>query len=154
MASGSAAKKKKYIFFDKLTFLDKAFKNDSDNCLENKGDIIPMTTWQETDDVPSTSKSYQSMPNHVVEITQIENQERPWIRKRKCRTRNPNQQQTSQFGDRLNTMLNTNATNLAADDMAFFMSLGPILKSFTTHQKLMFRSEVLKVAMQIENGKL
>ncbi|KAL4721013.1 hypothetical protein ACJJTC_016784 [Scirpophaga incertulas] len=41
--------------------------------------------------------------------------------------------------------------NLAADDLAFFASLGPILKSFDVGQKLEFRSRVLREAMDIRN---
>ncbi|CAG4939157.1 unnamed protein product [Colias eurytheme] len=41
--------------------------------------------------------------------------------------------------------------DLAADDLAFFASLGPILKSFDVGQKLEFRSRVLREATNIRN---
>ncbi|CAG5029292.1 unnamed protein product [Parnassius apollo] len=38
------------------------------------------------------------------------------------------------------------------DDMAFFSSLLPITKSFNIRQKLLFRSEILRKAMEISNS--
>lgn len=55
------------------------------------------------------------------------------------------------FEKELLILLSKQTPDLAADDLAFFASLGPILNIFDVGQKLEFRSRVLREAMDIRN---
>lgn len=76
--------------------------------------------------------------------------QKPWLEKRKRRAPKTNPE-SSPFEKELLTLLSNQTPDLAADDLAFFASLGPILKSFDVGQKLEFRSRVLREAMDIRN---
>lgn len=76
--------------------------------------------------------------------------QKPWLEKRKRRAPKTNPE-SSPFEKELLTLLSNQTPDLAADDLAFFASLGPILKSFDVGQKLEFRSRVLREATNIRN---
>ncbi|VVD05471.1 unnamed protein product, partial [Leptidea sinapis] len=76
--------------------------------------------------------------------------QKPWLEKRKRRAPKTNPE-SSPFEKELLTLSSNQTPDLAADDLAFFASLGPILKSFYVGQKLEFRSRVLREAMDIRN---
>lgn len=77
--------------------------------------------------------------------------QRPWLEKRKRRAPKTNTE-SSPLERELLTLLSKRTPDLAADDLAFFASLGPIhLKKIDVGQKLEFRSRVLREAMVIQN---
>ncbi|XP_049872585.1 neurogenic differentiation factor 1-like [Pectinophora gossypiella] len=50
-------------------------------------------------------------------------------------------------------MCKENSARMKNDNMSFFMSMLPIVNKFNDQQKLMFRSEVIRVAMEISSKK-
>lgn len=53
------------------------------------------------------------------------------------------------FDDELMQLVKDDVKMMKNDDLFFFMSLKPVTEQFTVHQKLLFRTEVLKKAMEI-----
>ena len=49
-------------------------------------------------------------------------------------------------------MFKENTKLMQNDDMSFFCSLLPIMKTFSNHQKLLFRSAVLQKAIEISSN--
>lgn len=77
--------------------------------------------------------------------------QRPWIQKRKKNRPRQTNVESSVFERELVTLLSNHTPDIAADDLSFFSSLGPLLRSFDLEQKLEFRSRVLRDAMEIKN---
>ncbi|XP_050665917.1 uncharacterized protein LOC126966085 [Leptidea sinapis] len=132
--SGSAAPKyKKYIYYDELSFLAPTVENEVDESLNDSS-------------LPSPSDNIlDSMIDRGVDSA---SSQKPWLEKRKRRAPKTNPE-SSPFEKELLTLLSNQTPDLAADDLAFFASLGPILKRFDVGQKLEFRSRVLREAMDI-----
>ncbi|CAG4948313.1 unnamed protein product [Parnassius apollo] len=60
-------------------------------------------------------------------------------------------QAPSEFEAQLLECLKSNQLELESEDLAFFQSLQPSLKRFTRYQKLMFRTKVLNIVMEMES---
>lgn len=166
--SGSAAPKyKKYIYYDELSFLAPTVENEVDESLNetipSPSLLSPSVNIDNTVDSMGSSENTQDsniLTQQVFSNTQQSEQndrdvdsapsQKPWLEKRKRRAPKTNPE-SSPFEKELLTLLSNQTPDLAADDLAFFASLGPILKSFDVGQKLEFRSRVLREAMDIRN---
>lgn len=144
--SGSGAKKiKKYVYYDELSFLNPTDVNivtesmlhnsHSSSTINNTEDISNMSTLENAENTQSEQEEQGSIQT-------------PRIPKRK--KRQP-VQENNDFEKELLTLLSNQTPDISSDDLAFFSSLGPVLKSFDLVQKLQFRSRVLAVAMDIQN---
>lgn len=164
--SGSAAPKyKKYIYYDELSFLAPTVENEVDESLNetipSPSLPSPLANIDNTlDSMVSSEHSQDIFTQQVFSNTQQGEQndrgvdspssQKPWLEKRKRRAPKTNPE-SSPFEKELLTLLSNQTPDLAADDLAFFASLGPILKSFDVGQKLEFRSRVLREATNIRN---
>lgn len=162
--SGSSAKFKKYIYYDELMFLNPSTENDFDESMisplvnvtspENTGSTENIASPENITSPATLPENIASAENTVTsENTQRASNpgsENPWTQKRKYRQRQTNQE-SSPFEQQLITLLSNQTPDLAADDLAFFSSMGPILRSFDIEQKLEFRSRVLREATAIKN---
>lgn len=139
--SGSGAKTvKKYIYFEELKFLDRTTENVVSESLDNIDDSSSLETQAQVTMNANISGSSQNSS------TTVADQDKPtWARKRK-NTRPP---ENSTFEKQLVELLDKNMPDISSDDLAFFHSLGPILKSFNSYEKLLFRSKVLQIAMDL-----
>ncbi|KAF9406903.1 hypothetical protein HW555_012881, partial [Spodoptera exigua] len=128
-------KKKVYIYFEDMKFLDKKHQAEVEDSIESN-QATPSAINQ---DIPSTSNQHvpSTSSQDIPRSTGLE-------RKRK-------QTDTDEFDKEMLKMFKDNAKLFKNDDMNFFMSLLPITEKFTTHQKLIFRTEMLKKAMEISN---
>ncbi|XP_039748889.1 uncharacterized serine-rich protein C215.13-like [Pararge aegeria] len=140
--SGSGAKTvTKYIYFKELNFLDRITENEVSESMYN---INEQSSSSETiahvvnNDEISGSSQNSSTP--------VADQDKPtWTRKRK----HERVQENSAFEKKLVDLLDKNMPDISSDDLSFFNSLGPILKSFNSYKKLLFRSKVLQIAMDL-----
>ena len=162
--SGSGGSKKKvYIYFEDMKFLYKKHRAEVEDSIESNqatpsaiNQDIPSISNQ---DVPSTSS--QDIPRSPgLEVnTELQNsvaQENSTDSNFRNKHSNKNQRKrkqtdTDEFDKEMLKMFIENAKLFKNDDMNFFMSLLPITEKFTTHQKLIFRTEMLKKAMEISN---
>ncbi|XP_045783183.1 uncharacterized protein LOC123879495 isoform X2 [Maniola jurtina] len=111
--------------------IDTQTSNDTQN-ISNQDSLPPKSTLN--DDTASQRVFTENHPNKRLKKGQ---------RKRK--------QAGTDFEKEMLTMFREHTKLFQNDDLTFFMSLLPITKAFTNHQKLVFRSEILKKAMEIEN---
>jgi len=72
----------------------------------------------------------------------------PWARKRKS-TSTPKKQKNNFEEDFLAAI---RETSIEDEDGSFFESLLPTVRQFNTDQKLLFRSRILALTMEIKNG--
>ncbi|XP_045482794.1 uncharacterized protein LOC123686602 [Harmonia axyridis] len=143
--SGSSAKKmKKYVYYDDLSFLHQTGVNIVIDSLSTNSDNS--STIIDTED---TSNMY-TLENAEQRQLEQEQGSTQMPRPPKKRKRQP-LQENSNFEKELLTLLRNQTPDIDNDDLAFFSSLGPVLKSFDLEQKLQFRSRVLAVAMDIQN---
>ncbi|CAH2215711.1 jg10166, partial [Pararge aegeria aegeria] len=131
----------KYIYFKELNFLDRITENEVSESMYN---INEQSSSSETiahvvnNDEISGSSQNSSTP--------VADQDKPtWTRKRK----HERVQENSAFEKKLVDLLDKNMPDISSDDLSFFNSLGPILKSFNSYKKLLFRSKVLQIAMDL-----
>ncbi|XP_028158253.1 uncharacterized protein LOC114351292 [Ostrinia furnacalis] len=124
--SGFSSKRKKYVYYDILTFLDGT---------ENAGDESPC------EELYEESHSLVETLLETPEVKPRSNKRRYKVLKRANKTK-------SGFG--AHTCLKPNQLQLESEDLAFFQSLQPTLKRFTRYQKLMFRTKVLNIVMEME----
>ncbi|CAH2000292.1 unnamed protein product [Acanthoscelides obtectus] len=160
--SGSAAPKyKKYIYFDELSFLTQSDLNEVVESLKENRPANMDNMALPGNTVPSENTQDSDMPTHQASSNTLQKDQndhavgsgtsqRPWSQKRKNKPQQKNQE-NSPFERDLLTLLKNQTPDIAADDLAFFSSLGPILNSFDIEQKLEFRSRVLRDAMEIKN---
>lgn len=150
--SGSAAKHKKYLFFEQMTFLDRISENEViDSLSDSQTNISEVLTTIDTCET-TTSANNLSTPSRL--HTQQENKENShdtprWNQKR----RNKRQSDQSNFENELITLLNqnTSTSNLTPDDFSFFESLAPSLNNLNAYQKLQFRSKVLTLLIEMSS---
>ncbi|KAL4717919.1 hypothetical protein ACJJTC_001337 [Scirpophaga incertulas] len=120
--SGSAAPKyKKYIYYEELSFLAPTVENEVDESLNDSSLPSPSVNIDNTLDSMGTSENTQDSDILMQQVFS-----------------------NTQLVSRLTVVLiqhHHKNLDLAADDLAFFASLGPILKSFDVGQKLEFRRE-------------
>lgn len=157
------SKKKVYIYFEYMKFLDKKHQAEVEDSIESNqatpsaiNQDIPSISNQ---DVPSTSS--QDIPRSTglevnTELQKSVAQENSTDSNFRNKHSNKNQRKrkqtdTDEFDKEMLKMFKDNAKLFKNDDMNFFMSLLPITEKFTTHQKLIFRTEMLKKAMEISN---
>lgn len=151
--SGSSAKKaKKYVFFDELTFLIPLNQNEVDESL-SESVLSPPESSQNTesnnnisvsvdnDVIPSSSNVLQDLQGK----SSTAKSENSWTKKRKNRPRQSSQE-SSEFEKGLLTLLASQTPDIASDDLSFFSSLGPILKTFDLEQK-----RILNVVTAVKN---
>ncbi|CAK1587648.1 unnamed protein product [Parnassius mnemosyne] len=148
--SGNAAKHKKYLFFEQMTFLDRTSENEvTDSLSDNQSSVSEDLTTRDTYEAV-TSASNLSTPSQFQrqqENTENSNDTPRWNQKR----RNKRKSDQSNFENELITLLNqnTSTSNLSPDDLSFFESLAPILNNLSAYQKLQFRSKVLGLVIEI-----
>nr|CAI5857445.1 unnamed protein product [Callosobruchus analis] len=134
--SGDAAKTiKKYIYFENLKFLDKtmdlnitesSLTCDQDTCTEgNIEESIIVSQSENDEEIDSTPKTSQTFTR----------------KKRKKK---------ESVDDKLLQFLKDSEDSDRDDHKAFLMSLLPTLRSFDESQTLMFRSEVLRIIMDLK----
>ncbi|KAG6460558.1 hypothetical protein O3G_MSEX012060 [Manduca sexta] len=140
-----------------MHFLDK--KSDTNDVLEGQilGNAFQIDSWTQNPkegsikvtssnedtgncDIPTTSQCSESRRN-VKELH----------RRRKVQKRRNICTDDKDFKREMLKMFKENMRLMQNDDMAFVCSLLPITQAFNNHQKLSFRSEVLKKAMEIAN---
>lgn len=141
--SGSAAKHKKYLFFEQMTFLDRISKNEVTESLSDNQSIVSEDLTE-----TATSANNLSTPSQLHRPQEnTENSQNKWNQNR----RNKRKSEQSNFENELITLLNQNISpsNLNPDDLSFFESLGPILSNLSAYQKLQFRSKVLELLIGI-----
>lgn len=168
--SGSAATKyKKYIYYDELSFLAPTVENEVDESLNESlpspslpppsvntdNTLDSMVSSENTQDFDIlTQKDFSNTQQGEQNDRGVDSatSQKPWLQKRK---RNPpgKNPESSLFEKELLTLLSNQTPDLAADDLAFFASLGPILKFFDVGQKLEFRSRVLREATDIHSNR-
>ncbi|XP_041982086.1 uncharacterized protein LOC121735352 [Aricia agestis] len=127
-----AKKKKKYEHFKSLTFLDKE--------IEGTEDSLP-----EADDEPSspTMPPFTFVPL-IPSSDPTHQQANPAHPPQKRRA-------TSEYENSLTEHPKRHRLELEGEDLAFFQSLQPSLKRFTNYQKLMFRTRVMQVIMEMDS---
>nr|CAH7715811.1 unnamed protein product [Callosobruchus chinensis]CAH7719688.1 unnamed protein product [Callosobruchus chinensis]CAH7739678.1 unnamed protein product [Callosobruchus chinensis]CAH7766218.1 unnamed protein product [Callosobruchus chinensis] len=134
--SGDAAKTiKKYIYFENLKFLDKtmdlnitesSLTCDQDTCTEdNIEESIIVSQSENDEEIDSTPKTSQTFTR----------------KKRKKK---------ESVDDKLLQFLKDSEDSDRDDHKAFLMSLLPTVRSFDESQTLMFRSEVLRIIMDLK----
>lgn len=128
-------KKRKYAYFEMLTFLDKVIDTGTEESPSAEVTTpsptiaeVPLTTPIFLPPIPSMSAV--SKPSAV---TTAQNEA------------------TNEMENHMFQYLKKNELELESDDLAFFQSLQPTLKTFTTYQKMMFRTKVMQIIMDIEN---
>jgi len=151
MKSGSAGgHKKKYVYFDCMQFLDKKHVIDTEDSIvesqktmdESLSNSKPTTN---DDALPSTSKD----SNFCQPIqTAASEQKNVQAKRFKKRTRI----EDVDFDKEMLNMFKENTKLIQNDDMSFFCSLLPIMKTFSNHQKLLFRSAVIQKAIKISSS--
>lgn len=144
VSSGSGAKKKrKYEYYDILTFLDRVTDTATDDSLLPEADDV-VTPSSAALPSPSTSSTLTPLPSTSASTNQksIPASAPPTQKKR--------EKAMSSFENTLLGYLKNNQLELESDDLAFFQSLQPTLKRFTTYQKMMFRTKVMQVIMEME----
>nr|CAH7753036.1 unnamed protein product [Callosobruchus chinensis] len=138
--SGDAAKTiKKYIYFENLKFLDKtmdlnitesSLTCDQDTCTEdNIEESIIVSQSENDEEIDSTPKTSQTFTR----------------KKRKKK---------ESVDDKLLQFLKDSEDSDRDDHKAFLMSLLPTVRSFDESQTLMFRSEVLRIIMDLKKFNL
>ncbi|CAG5053196.1 unnamed protein product [Parnassius apollo] len=131
--SGSKKKKKKYSYYDILTFLDSTTETAGEESLcEEMSEQSNLETPNESTQ-PDTSRQESSHPTS----------KQKQVKSKK--------QAPSEFEAQLLECLKSNQLELESEDLAFFQSLQPSLKRFTRYQKLMFRTKVLNIVMEMES---
>ncbi|XP_050552393.1 uncharacterized protein LOC126911147 [Spodoptera frugiperda] len=156
--SGSGAKpKKKFILAAKMVFLDKVIQNQADESLSSPPSTESTSQNLATQEIFNQETFQTSSSSSQAPITQTvtqtpasvsQNSSAPWLSQNKRKRQQP--QQNSDFDSQMLALLNKSVSDIDSDDLCFFQSLGPIIKKFTTYQKLLFRSEVLNSAMSIQ----
>ncbi|KAL4715247.1 hypothetical protein ACJJTC_007829 [Scirpophaga incertulas] len=142
--SGSAAKHKKYLFFDQMTFLDRISENEVTESLSDNQSIVSEDLTE-----TATSANNLSTPSQLHRPQEnTENSQNKWNKRSGMNKRKSEQ---SNFENELITLLNQNTSpsNLNPDDLSFFESLGPILSNLSAYQKLQFRAKVLELLIGI-----
>ncbi|KAL4710124.1 hypothetical protein ACJJTC_016526 [Scirpophaga incertulas] len=156
--SGSAGDvKKKYIFFDIMTFLEdtkdfepthesmastssQSSQNVASTSSQNSQSILPITRTT-TPDLPSTEETFQ---------TPVLASPKPWQRKKKrCMTDFESQLLKIIEKNDTSTKNSASSTALKDDDCSFFNSLAPIINDFDNYKKMLFRTRILELAMEI-----
>ncbi|XP_047519448.1 uncharacterized protein LOC125059190 [Pieris napi] len=131
--SGSKKKKKKYSYYDILTFLDSTTETAGEESLcEEMSEQSNLETPNESTQ-PDNSRQESSHPTS----------KQKQVKSKK--------QAPSKFEAQLLECLKSNQLELESEDLAFFQSLQPSLKRFTRYQKLMFRTKVLNIVMEMES---
>ncbi|XP_025200411.1 uncharacterized protein LOC112600442 isoform X1 [Melanaphis sacchari] len=147
--SGSAgSNKKKYVYFDCMQFLDKKHVIDTeDSIVENQSTMDESNNKPTTNDdaLPSTSKDSNFCQPEQTTAAERKNMQTKRFKKR---TRN----EDDNFDREMLNMFKENTKLMQNDDMSFFCSLLPIMKTFSNHQKLLFRSAVLQKAIEISSN--
>lgn len=148
--SGSAGGvKKKYIFFDIMTFLEdtkdfepthESMASTSSQSSQNVASTSSQNS-QSTPDLPSTEETLQ---------TPVLASPKPWQRKKKrCMTDFESQLLKIIEKNDTSTKNSAPSTALKDDDYSFFNSLAPIINDFDNYKKLLFRTRILELAMEI-----
>ncbi|KAG5888281.1 hypothetical protein JTB14_006669 [Gonioctena quinquepunctata] len=154
--SGSGSeKRKKYIYFENMQFIDKKHVEKTEDSFEANQDTINASQIhnvqlikQETShDVHSSNQNAINDDQYDTDAseTNIMVQSEPQKRRRK-------NSEEFDFDREMLQILKDNSKLMQNDDMAFFCSLLPIMQTFSMNQKLLFRSEVLKKTMEISNS--
>jgi BESS motif len=153
MPSGSGAKKrKKYVYFECMQFLEnKRELNTEDSIVSN----------EEPNQTAGNEEAFEPQGNQgtVVEGNQgtVEpqpstsniNSQIPASSGRKFTRTRKKYNYEDEFDKEMLSLFKDNAKKMENDDMAFFCSLLPITKNFSTEQKLIFRRDVLQKALDI-----
>nr|XP_022904555.1 uncharacterized protein LOC111416693 [Onthophagus taurus] len=165
-SGAGGGKLKKYVYFDLMEFLDKHHAVGIEDSLQkSQSTITNMTPRSETIEdtnvittalptmstTSNTQNSISSSTEGTSQITSVIPPNFPGTKRNRLK-RNKNDAENDEFEREMVKMFKDNTAMLQNDDMAFFASLLPITKNFTIQQKLHFRSEVIKIAMEITNN--
>lgn len=146
-----------------MLFLNKVIQNETDESsyspLSSNSTSPSLSTQQNYDQdsnnpttfqTPSSSSSQAPISQTVTQAPAgaSRNCTAPWLSQNK--RKRELSKQNSEFENQMLVLLNQNVTDIDSDDLSFFQSLRPIIKKFTTYQKLLFRSEVSNSAMSIQ----
>lgn len=126
-SSSDVKKKKKYTHYDIMTFLDSVI-------------YIPGEDWYET--------SYVTMPSPASPATRSPSTLATPVPPQPAKNK---EKESSQFENAILECLKSNHLELESEDLAFFLSLQPTLRRFTNYQKMMFRTKVMQIVMDMEN---
>jgi len=96
----------------------------------------------------SDNEEVNNGEDDLLEEINVTSDEDPWARKRKS-TSTPKKQKNTFEEDFLAAIKQTSIEN---EDRSFFESLLPTVRQFNTDQKLLFRSKILALTMEIKNG--
>ncbi|GBP14685.1 hypothetical protein EVAR_9593_1 [Eumeta japonica] len=127
----------KYVYYDKLTFLEGSFEDYTDFYHNEADDTIPNVK-TELDCSTDTAIQKSSSSNEDVVEPNI-----PKYRQKR-RKRYKFEFQKDIFSPHIEL-----SDDLQRDDVAFFLSLAPTINTFDNNQKIIFRSKVLQAAMEI-----
>ncbi|CAK1583057.1 unnamed protein product [Parnassius mnemosyne] len=152
---------KKYVFFDCMHFLDKnqvvntedSILTSQDTVNESRANSEPPTIDTGEGSSSSTSSIQNALPLTFEGLnTSRTNETAASRRKNVYRKRKRIPDEDENFGKEMLNIFKENTKLIQNDDLSFFCSLLPIMQTFTTHQKLLFRSEVLKIAIEISSA--
>ncbi|KAJ8703947.1 hypothetical protein PYW07_013241 [Mythimna separata] len=155
--SGSASqKKKKYSFYDMLTFLDKTTDIDVDETLSEEHTQDSSLQSGNTDSQTSANKH---QPSSTIELVQEQSSTETQpstsglqgINERTGNAKKKPKRANSEFEAELLKLLKSSELEIAPDDLAFYKSIQPALNRFKSYQKLMFRTKVLNLLMEMEH---
>lgn len=121
-----------------MTFLNKTTDIDVDETLSEQTQDSSVQSVNE-DSQPSTSNQQPRLINNQQPTTRQEN---------KIKTK---KRANLEFEAELLQYLKTSELDIQNDDLAFYKSIQPTLNGFTSYQKLMFRTQVLNLLMEMTN---
>lgn len=133
-----------------MQFLDKKHIINTEDSIVESPNIMDesLTNSKPTtndDALPSTSKDSNFCQPEQTAAAKPKNVQAKRFKKR---TRN----EDDNFDREMLNMFKENTKLMQNDDMSFFCSLLPIMKTFSNHQKLLFRSAVLQKAIEISSS--
>lgn len=135
-----------------MQFLDKRHIVDTKDSIVESQNTIPNESQTNSipatndDALPSTSEDSNFCQPKQTAPTERENVQAKRFKKR---IRNENEDFDQEM---LNMFRENTKLMMQNDDMLFFCSLLPIMKTFSNHQKLLFRSAVLQKAIEISSS--
>lgn len=142
-------------FLDKTTDIDtdeSLFGEDTqDNSLQS-GNMVSQPS--STDQLPGSiidpirEQSTAGTQPSISEAQRINQQPLHSTRQQKL-TKPKNKKGNSEFETELLQYLQTSELEIAKDDLAFYKSIQPTLNGFNSYQKLMFRTNVLNLLMEL-----
>ncbi|XP_050665809.1 uncharacterized protein LOC126972836 isoform X1 [Leptidea sinapis] len=157
--SGSGSKKKKkYSYYDILTFLDSTTETAGEESLceemseqsnlETPNESTQLGTSRQESSQLTSQRNLETRNESTQPGTSRQESSHPTLKQKQVKSK---KQAPSEFEAQLLECLKSKQLELESEDLAFFQSLQPSLKRFTRYQKLMFRTKVLNIVMEMES---